>query len=144
MYVTLPRYSMPSTAECDRRHRLDEAMQTRLLTPVRQLSEAHALLSGCGEDAEVLLRMCEVAGAEIGAAGEAGLSTTASVDLLEHCLVGLTDLRRCVAAGLRTVDNTRRFVAEAVVQYHDSVMPHLSDAELAVIQAHNLFVVRPS
>lgn len=60
-------------------------------------------------------------------------------DVVEHNMRRMNDMHRCISTAIQTIDTVSRFVAEAVFEHHDTIMPHLSTEEMHEIQKYNFF-----
>lgn len=89
-----------------------------------------------------LRNMCKKASAELQKVHEAKLDAT--LDVMEHCVTQIEELRSVLATLQQQVRNTARFAASAYCDSHASLMPHLSQEELDCINGLNQFIPRAS
>lgn len=122
--------------QCDKWHELDRELFTKLQQPIDDLQKALELLKDKQSTTEALECMCAIARQEL---LSRATKLEACEDVLEYCVRGITDLRRCIQFALCSIDSCRRFAAGAVLAHHDSIMPHLSSEELATINQFDSF-----
>lgn len=92
-----------------------------------------------------LRTMCKQASAELQKVEKTSeMKLDATLDVMEHCVTQLEELRNVFATLQQQVLNTGRFAASAYRDSHASLMPHLSQEELDCINGLNQFIPRAS
>jgi len=135
------RMAHGSAERCARFHRLDEEVELKLLQPLKGLSEIKAALQQAEAETVALGNMATISQGEIAAVGA---KLPATEDVLEHCILGICNIKRALLALSTQLDNTRRFVGNVAQAHHESIVPWLSEQELQCIKELNPFVVRAS
>lgn len=118
-----------SQAECDKWHEMEQELRDRLRAPVADMEEAKCVVQRTKSASESIELMCSLARAELRASP--GLSSCSA--LVEHGMRDIMELQRAMDFALRSIESCRYLVSEAVVAYHDSIVPHISSEELDTI-----------
>ena len=124
-------------------HQLDKDLEKKLIQPLVEIEDITKNIKQIATEVATLWNLSKVAQSEV-ISFECAEQMPATVDLIENCAKGISDLQRVVVAIATQIDNTRRFVASIGHAHHDSIMPHLSDEEIECIKQLNPFVVKAS
>jgi hypothetical protein len=123
----------------DRWQDLDAQLAITLKTPLCELDAMQAKMQQSECEVAALDNMCKVAIRERTACP---CDTPACDDVLEHCVRAIVDIKRINLEMMAKLDGARRFVAGAVLEHHDSIMPYMTDEEVRVLHEYNQFIVR--
>lgn len=116
-------------AECDKWHKMEQELRDRLRAPVADMEEARGVVQRTKSTIERTELLCSRARAEMRASP--GLISCSA--LVEHGMHEITELQRAMDFALRSIESCRYLVSEAIVAYHDSIVPHISSEELDTI-----------
>jgi hypothetical protein len=118
---------------------IDEELEITMRCPVEALDAMEAKMQQSEAEFVALDNMCQIAVGELLGVNDV---TPACEDVLEHCVRAIADIKRVYIDVMKKLEGTRRFVAGAVLEHHDSVMPYMTNEEVQILHQYNPFVVR--
>jgi hypothetical protein len=130
---------MAGVDRLDKWQRLDEELEFTMRRPICELEAMQSKMTQSEGEVVALENMCKIAIRELKGCPS---DTPACDDVLEHCVRAIVDIKRIHLETTIKLDGTRRFVASAVLEHHDSIMPYMSDEEVRILHEYSPFVVR--